>query len=577
MQKISITAPKSELRKAIDEIHNLGLLDIEAYDGDLDKGSPFKESDQLSTKLVNVRSILSKLPKTNSSAKKDVDRTLQALEVVQKDVNELENEKSEIEAEISALKNELKYFNKLEGIGLNNEDLSGSRNLEIILGEFDQDKLKEVEEEIEQNHGEKVSAVIFEKDDEKTLKTINSAIKDRLNRKYGEREGKIEEIIKKINEEIEEKNKELEDVDSELKKIANDWRPSLEETEEFLKMKVEKTEAPLHFAATERAFIAQGWIPKSKFENLNSVLEDKLKAFHIEEIEGENPPVKHNNNRVVAPFESLTDLMSRPKYGEVDPSFMLLLTFPLFFGMMIGDVGYGLTSGLVFLGGMKFFPKARSLFKALLWTSLATIIFGFIYGEAFGFHFLKTPYYRADLWTEIFYGSILIGAAHVNLGILIGAYNEYSAHGLKEATFEKGSWFMLQLAAVAWYFTSAQVGGPLMALSLLALYKGEGAVGIVEIPSLISNILSYLRLFGVCMAAYTLAQTVNTIATPMLASGTLMGIAGGTIIMIGGHTMLTFVKILEGFLQGIRLHYVEQFNWFYEGGGRKYNPFGGNS
>jgi len=107
------------------------------------------------------------------------------------------------------------------------------------------------------------------------------------------------------------------------------------------------------------------------------------------------------------------------------------------------------------------------------------------------------------------------------------------------------------------------------------LYKGEGIEGIVEIPSLISNILSYLRLFGVCIAAYTLAGTVNQMANPMLASGSLMGIAGGVLIMIVGHTLLTFIKIMEGFLQGIRLHYVEQFGWFYSGGGRKYSPFGG--
>lgn len=584
MQKVSITAPKGELRTAIETLYDLGIMDIEEYEGEIDTGSPFKESDQLSNKLVKTRSLLSKLPKTDSNADKNIDRTLQALDILQDDLNELEDEKSSAESKISQLKKELKYFKKFKGIELDIEDLEGTRNLAVEVGKFREKELENIKDQIEIHKGQGIECILYRKNDSQVEEIINSAKSKGINLQYTDRKGSFNQITGEIKRGIEDKKRELREIEEEIEKMSSDWRPSLEETESFLTEKVEKTEAPMSFACTERAFIAEGWIPKEDLEKVKKTLQNKLSSVHIEEIEGEEPPVEHENNSIVQPFESLTDLMARPKYGELDPSFMLLLTFPLFFGMMIGDAGYGLSMSLVFYGAMKLFPQASEMFKALLWTALATFIFGLIYGEMFGFQIYESPFYRADWWTEIFYLTIAIGVAHVNLGLLLGAYNEYVHHGIREAIFAKISWIFLQISVLAGYLVYSTFGTTLGLAALAAttipslamMYMGEGIEALVEIPSLVSNILSYLRLFGVCIAAYTLAGTVNAIAGPALASGTMLGITGGVLILIVGHIMLTFIKIMEGFLQGIRLHYVEQFNWFYSGGGRKYSPFGGN-
>ena len=584
MQKVSITAPKGELRTAIETLYDLGIMDIEEYEGEIDTGSPFKESDQLSNKLVKTRSLLSKLPKTDSNADKNIDRTLQALDILQDDLNELEDEKSSAESKISQLKKELKYFKKFKGIELDIEDLEGTRNLAVEVGKFREKELENIKDQIEIHKGQGIECILYRKNDSQVEEIINSAKSKGINLQYTDRKGSFNQITGEIKQGIEDKKRELREIEEEIEKMSSDWRPSLEETESFLTEKVEKTEAPMSFACTERAFIAEGWIPKEDLEKVKKTLQNKLSSVHIEEIEGEEPPVEHENNSIVQPFESLTDLMARPKYGELDPSFMLLLTFPLFFGMMIGDAGYGLSMSLVFYGAMKLFPQASEMFKALLWTALATFIFGLIYGEMFGFQIYESPFYRADWWTEIFYLTIAIGVAHVNLGLLLGAYNEYVHHGIREAIFAKISWIFLQISVLAGYLVYSTFGTTLGLAALAAttipslamMYMGEGIEALVEIPSLVSNILSYLRLFGVCIAAYTLAGTVNAIAGPALASGTMLGITGGVLILIVGHIMLTFIKIMEGFLQGIRLHYVEQFNWFYSGGGRKYSPFGGN-
>jgi V/A-type H+-transporting ATPase subunit I len=564
-------------------------MDLEEYQGDLEKGGPMDESEELSELLVDIRSLISKLePEGEEEA--SIHEIRNVASEISGGVKELENERDSIKNDIQGLEELGKFYKKLKGVDVNLDDISSTDSLNFKVLDFDPSEFEE-ETETDQYEifpGRNLSVLVYrdtvEDEIENSLRNVNAEEYEYSNSVTG----RPLEAISNIEQKIKEKNKELEEVNQKYDEISSEWGPKLNYVEDYMTERVEKAEAPLNFAMTEKSFIAEGWIP-SKEENtlrnrLISATENKI-HIEIEDVEEEdNPPVKYKNNKAVGPFESLTDLMARPKYDEIDPSFLILLTFPLFFGMMIGDAGYGITSGLVFLAGIKFFPQASKLFKALLWTSAATIVFGIIYGEFFGFHVLHTPFYRGDLFTEIFYLSILIGVAHVNLGLLIGAYNEYMHHGIVEALFAKGSWILLQIAALAAYLTASSYGTtPGLAVglgigipTLLMLYKGEGIEGIVEIPSLISNILSYLRLFGVCIAAYTLAGTVNQMANPMLASGSLMGIAGGVLIMIVGHTLLTFIKIMEGFLQGIRLHYVEQFGWFYEGGGRKYSPFGGD-
>jgi V/A-type H+-transporting ATPase subunit I len=194
-----------------------------------------------------------------------------------------------------------------------------------------------------------------------------------------------------------------------------------------------------------------------------------------------------------------------------------------------------------------------------------------------GLHvFEKIPilFHRAEHLGQVFTISALIGLIHVNFGYLLGFYNEYIRHGFREAFLEKGSWFILQIGAALWLFYGMTAGAPVIALSVAMIFLGEGVEGVVEIPSLLSNILSYLRIFGVSVAAVALAAVVNGIADTAFGAGGIVGILFGTFILVFGHVFNTFIKIMEGFLQGIRLHYVEMFGKFYEGGGKKYAPFG---
>src|SRR2546425_13226202 len=139
--------------------------------------------------------------------------------------------------------------------------------------------------------------------------------------------------------------------------------------EEALEAEVDKAEAPLRFAVSDHSFVIDGWVPSSRLGELGANIADlgvynefgeKTKAD--EEVE---PPVLLKNPKPVKPFEMLIQLYSTPSYHELDPTLLMLVAFPIFFGFMIGDAGYG---GLFFLFGLiaLFRIKKESDFRRLL-------------------------------------------------------------------------------------------------------------------------------------------------------------------------------------------------------------------
>ncbi|MFB6199461.1 MAG: V-type ATP synthase subunit I [Candidatus Nanohaloarchaea archaeon] len=596
MTKISITGPKNRLEPVISRLYDLKLLDIEEYEGELETGEPGEEAEQVSQLLVDLRSTLSKMPDVEAEDRElsieDVERQLPRID---QQIEEINNEKERIEREKTQITQDLEVFKRLKGSNLLYSDLNGTKKLETLIGDVDVEKLRKnaPDSNYEVFEAEDADIVFYKEGDEELEDAVRQAAENVVELPEGDFEGTVEEIIDELRDRKEQLEAEKDEKQEELKELAEKWCKGLNEVEEFLTEKVEKSEAPLRFATTENTFIAYGWVPEKRYSEIEQELEDLAgDKIHVQREEGEDPPVKHNNIKAVQPFESLTDLVAVPRYNELDPSAILMLTFPLFFGFMIGDLGYGLTTLAVFYLGYRFIDGAEKIFKSLMYASVATIIFGLAFGDAFGyiifgkdsvltaitgisiFQQIPVLFHRAHHLGQIFTISAIIGAVHVNLGFLLGFYNEFNRHGFREAFLEKGSWIVLEIGAVLAVLQGLTVGGPVMLLSVIMLYLGEGIEGVVEIPSLISNILSYLRIFGVSVAAVALAAVVNSLANPLFKSGTVLGISLGVLVLVIGHVFNTFIKIMEGFLQGIRLHYVEMFQKFYQGGGRRYSPFG---
>ncbi|MCK5234125.1 MAG: V-type ATP synthase subunit I, partial [Candidatus Aenigmarchaeota archaeon] len=306
----------------------------------------------------------------------------------------------------------------------------------------------------------------------------------------------------------------------------------------------------------------------------------------------EDAPVALTNPNAVKPYEFFLDLYSLPKYNEINPTFFMFLTFPLFFGFMLGDFGYGILTLAIFLILRSKIPPLKSLMTVLCFSSISTIIFGLAYGEFFGFEELggyHIPHLlsRVHGASELFTLSILLGFLHVNIGFVIGFVNTLNMHGLKHAIFEKASWILLEIGLLnsvsvipilvlsnpLYNFMPVTAGYLLLFASFIMLVKGEGVKGVLELPALIANILSYARLMAVGLVSVILAVVVNENATALFHTGPL-GMVFATIIFVMGHTVNICLGLMSPFIHSMRLHYVEFFLKFYHGGGKRYMPFG---
>ena len=183
--------------------------------------------------------------------------------------------------------------------------------------------------------------------------------------------------------------------------------------DELLTADVERAEAPLRFATTEETFITEGWVPEGRADRIRDALEKAAGGrIYIEELEVDDDtavPVEYENPTFAKPSQLLMDLYGRPRYSELDPTLLLAIVFPFFFGMILGDVGYGAVLLALSLGLRKFLTGegGRMLLKVLSIASISSIIFGILYSEVFGF---SLPW------------SALIFSRHLNIGEAAGGH-----------------------------------------------------------------------------------------------------------------------------------------------------------
>ncbi|MGD9491660.1 MAG: V-type ATPase 116kDa subunit family protein, partial [Methanoregulaceae archaeon] len=207
---------------------------------------------------------------------------------------------------------------------------------------------------------------------------------------------------------------------------------------------------------------------------------------------------------------------------------------------------------------------------------------------------------------ELMMMTVWIGILHITLGRIFGIVNharqDHGKHRTLAVLANVGwllvmygiliailSMFALPLmpdltgwpAVVAGLTMPAFIGLGMLILGVLFIVR-DSALEIVELPTILSHVLSYARIVGVGLSSVAIAGVVNLIAIGMLiepqlehltALGVVIIIVGAVVFVIG-HILNTILGMLGGGLQSMRLHYVEFFTKFYKGGGKKYDPFG---
>jgi len=408
-------------------------------------------------------------------------------------------------------------------------------------------------------------------------------------------------IFKKLKERVREIPADLKKVKDELAEISKDWYLQIRVMKEVLQDRLEEIQAVSQLGQTDYTFVINGWMPKKYLERSRKALRDEfgerviLSEVEVDPHELEEAPIMYENPSFAKPFELVMKIFSPPGYGTIDPTPFVAIFFPLFFGMIVGDIGYGLTILALALLAKRKYKKmmgVQAITSIFTMAALSAILFGFFYGEFFGdlphkLHLIHEiekigsfklpfhlPFKREELMMPLLFMALGIGAAHLILGLILGVLNAIREKSRKHALEKSGMLATLFSLFLIIAISAGKLPSLLMTpafgvllIGFVLLIYGGGPLGVFEIFGVIGKIFSYARLMALGLAGVILAVVANKLA------GSMGNIAVG--IMIAGllHVINIIVGAFSPSIHSLRLNFVEFFGQFFESGGKEYKPF----
>ena len=352
--------------------------------------------------------------------------------------------------------------------------------------------------------------------------------------------------------------------------------------------------------AGDKLMLLQGWAPEKSLDIVREYLDKTGHYYQVDDPTAEDDiPIQLSNNKFFRLFEPLTKLYMLPKYGELDLTMFFAPFFMLFFGLCLGDMGYGLLIMLALPVFTKLFQLINPEFKSPLvfLFGLSTVLAGSLTGTAFGFSLydldlepfkcMKELLYQDN--QAMFYLSLIIGCVQILFGMVLKAVNLTIQLGFKYAVSTIG-WIMLLVGVAVGVLTGSMGATWFMVLMIVAgcmimLYNSPGkniflniGLGLWDaynmVTGLLGDVLSYVRLFALGLSGGILASVFNSLAVGMSPDIPVVGFLVTALIFVAGHGLNIFMNILGSMVHPMRLTFVEFFkNSGYEGGGQEYTPF----
>ncbi len=603
MQKVRIVSLESDKQAVIAALHAIGAIDLRKSKLEISDDRPAPYSTDVSDALIKVTSALQLLPKGEVRSEKHVPVENLVAQVkgmgVLNRIYGLGEERKSLQEDQKALEYAVHIASSFPDVKI---DFGRLRSDYLAYRAFETDSKgakifarraegSGYQLEVNMSRAQKGAfLVLVAYDRSKGIEELYKGIKANeldLGAKYID--GRASDILKKARIKRAENARRLAEIADEIKRISARNYSRLANIKEMLEIELDRAEASSMFKRTDRTFVVEGWVQKKDIRTL----EDRLGALtdsrvHFEELEGDElAPTQTNRPGFLKPFDYLVGFYSVQRSDEIDPTWIFILSFPIFYGLMVTDVGYGLVSLLLasFIT-KKTNPDGLMYNAARLWqlNSVAAIAFGLLSNQWFGFQlnsYLGLP--QVFDWLKntpmLIAITVIFGIIQVVLGLALGIINSYH-HGHKKLAVARFTSILVVIfgtIAVAGFFFSAfgaqtsNISAGIAAVSALLTLVLSGSEA-TEIVNLVTHPLSYARLMGFGLGSVIIAFLIDMAFTPNLNGGIIVFVVYA-IIFILLHLINMVLAIFEGLVQGVRLNFVEFFSKFYFGNGIPFKPF----
>lgn len=637
--------------RVVTRLHEEGIVQLkEVKDPELMRRQVQEEVSEISSLLSRFEEIVGFLqPEVRRPvairempAKELISRAKETLEKIEPKLAKLKGRRELLLKEREALESKLALVEKLAELGVPLEYLRSTEEVRVFVGNISEESLPQFLAEAATTLQGKIFThttpagkrrvllvACRSKDSQPILPLIYRFGVELL--EIPPLRGSPVRVIKKLREELWKVLEAENRLALEVRKLRREGKEAII-FRELLEIQMERLKADGLMGCTESTVVLEGWVREKSLQAVERLVEQEttqrcvIRAREPEVGEVEAVPIEVENPKVVRDFEYITGMYGLPRYDEVDPTPFLSITFPLFFGIALGDAGYGLALAIFMGSGLwlaKIFPK--SVRNLMVVCGIFAIAAGILTGGWFGLGqgMWINPIQRPVPLLKL---AVFIGVFHLLLAYgIVGTIKDAFRRDWRNICFTRLCSVMIILGFFGLSFSILGIGlhefginysfpktelfsafapspTPYLSLNLFkGLFYGGLGLGMVGafltskeignklggmlntiygITSYISDVASYTRLLALGIASAVIAFAINLILglmyggikslPPFLAIPMITGLI---LIFLIAHSFNIFLSSLGGFIHTMRLHFAEFFGKFYESGGEGFYPF----